>query len=1141
MIPQRLIASVFAVAVLITSSFGAALAPLSNVDTLSTVAGSSAGDTVLVGGYYQSGDGGGGNFEWIASGATEDKGVWFYGSGGAGSAYRWHRIGAELNVRYFGAKGDGIAEDGDAIQKTLDAAVAGSYPVVHFGAGRFKISGVLDTMTRAPGQTIFKVLYSNREIVTEGGYSYDREDSGVIAILELGFGVTTAKPLRLAGDGAVIYTTQEVFSPTMLLVRPNFKGLTIEDLTFERTSTTNDEPTASDMPMNTSGPHPGTRARALGVDTTSGSNRGGISFLQNEDGVSALEVDEVVLRRVKLTNCTFGVTNHDKGLVTEQSGLLRHMIIDQCAFTYEKGLQVGALSEFPHSLTYPGDWIGLLEITDSLFDGATTASVANTAHPDLSLPPENCIFGGPCRMVCTGNTFRHFSFEGMNLGPRGTVGELASTAGTTNAPVSPVPAIGTQKTFAVNSGTPIPADLVAGDFLEIGEGGGTWKYVSSNSTALTITLEWPQDPTHPGQPYPGNPVSGSTTPLTVGDQIIWHSGVGDHWYLVKNNLIDGNTAADTAANGTPAFGYGCPGIWIGGVKCWIIDNHIINCVTGIFCRVSQNHEFAENSAIIGNLIEPFDCARELCSAQGISTIDLRLSANPSLEFYVADNRVVFRSTYAFTDVNGFHPCIGLGLGVQGTFTGNSVVSLAPPRTDSIGIAVTSPTAYLADNITQNMGNGIVPLPYQYYQTYVIDSHSSNGDLTSVILPPGSLWRHQHYAWNVPATGWYRVAATGGIQQFAGVLSVADNGSSTGGEVKAALDFNAYGLGVNITQQEFLQPSAGWPAWSAVLVGGVAVPEVFVHLRSNAGGTPYNVNFTTETPGVVLANQPQAGITVSAWSPNSPSAGQTTLATSSAHGLSAGGVVYLFDDASNAVLKTFTVASVTDPTHLVLTGVPAAQPTTLFSTGFADPAQYASTTRALAFSTSAINSTGSIVGNGVTSTGSITGNSILSNGTITGTGILSAGTQSASSVGYGFQSDAGNDTGMYRAGENNIGIAAGGTTQLNVNSNGLVIKGTIGLNRILSVRSGTSPFGTANIASSGAVNYVVTVTGASVGDTVLLGHPSSAVSAYNYIAYVSAADTVTVRATNATTTTQSAPGLNKTLRVTVLSFWDGTQN
>ena len=92
-------------------------------------------------GYYAIGDGGGGVFVWdysSASSTVENNGTVIRPSDiAAGQSGRWRRVySGALNVKWFGAKGDGASADAAAIQETVNVASAGD-GVVQLPAGSF--------------------------------------------------------------------------------------------------------------------------------------------------------------------------------------------------------------------------------------------------------------------------------------------------------------------------------------------------------------------------------------------------------------------------------------------------------------------------------------------------------------------------------------------------------------------------------------------------------------------------------------------------------------------------------------------------------------------------------------------------------------------------------------------------------------------------------------------------------------------------------------------------------------------------------------------------------------------------------------------------------------------------------------------
>jgi len=100
------------------------------------------GSIANVDGYYSQNDGGGGVFIFSAySSATDDGGVTIAPTSGLG---RWIRqTGNVINVRHFGAKGNAVADDANAIQSALDTAHALSISSVFFPAGIYYVTETL--------------------------------------------------------------------------------------------------------------------------------------------------------------------------------------------------------------------------------------------------------------------------------------------------------------------------------------------------------------------------------------------------------------------------------------------------------------------------------------------------------------------------------------------------------------------------------------------------------------------------------------------------------------------------------------------------------------------------------------------------------------------------------------------------------------------------------------------------------------------------------------------------------------------------------------------------------------------------------------------------------------------------------------
>lgn len=100
----------------------------------------SNGQTLFAGGYYVNGDGGGGNFHGVTTGGpyNDNGGTVITPGGVSGSSTAWLRTYEEnINVKAFGAKGDGITNDTAAIQRAINNC---SGQVLFFPAGTYLVS-----------------------------------------------------------------------------------------------------------------------------------------------------------------------------------------------------------------------------------------------------------------------------------------------------------------------------------------------------------------------------------------------------------------------------------------------------------------------------------------------------------------------------------------------------------------------------------------------------------------------------------------------------------------------------------------------------------------------------------------------------------------------------------------------------------------------------------------------------------------------------------------------------------------------------------------------------------------------------------------------------------------------------------------
>jgi len=136
------------------------------------------GTQVYVTGYYAAGDGGQGYFVYnSASVAADNGGTIIQPTAGVG---RWLRVVTtnDINVRWFGAKGDGITNDTTSIQSSVSVAVAAGGAGVYIPRGRY----LTNTITLGSNVNLFgegigsTVLVQNS--ITGASYGTLFADSG---------------------------------------------------------------------------------------------------------------------------------------------------------------------------------------------------------------------------------------------------------------------------------------------------------------------------------------------------------------------------------------------------------------------------------------------------------------------------------------------------------------------------------------------------------------------------------------------------------------------------------------------------------------------------------------------------------------------------------------------------------------------------------------------------------------------------------------------------------------------------------------------------------------------------------------------------------------------------------------------------
>lgn len=184
------------------------IAELKSVHLADVIAGETAYTTstrpaLYVLGYYTPGDRGGGMFEWDPNASNaSDGGLYFTTNGWVTGNGRWVRRlnGETINVKMWGAVGDGTTDDAPAIQQAIYSLTNGG--TLYIPAGVYKLNATVST-----------------------GDSYNQN----CALLLTNINIT----IRGDGPGSVLFQTD--CRTTLLVGQFNTQaaGLTIEDIKFQ--------------------------------------------------------------------------------------------------------------------------------------------------------------------------------------------------------------------------------------------------------------------------------------------------------------------------------------------------------------------------------------------------------------------------------------------------------------------------------------------------------------------------------------------------------------------------------------------------------------------------------------------------------------------------------------------------------------------------------------------------------------------------------------------------------------------------------------------------------------------------------------------------------------------------------------------
>lgn len=1010
-------------------------------------------------------------------------------------------------------------------------------------------------------------------------------------------------------------------APSVILARAKFKSLTIEDLTIERKITGGrpSEPGNYGPAVPPPGgqlsywDHPGINNR-VGVYLVPFDNAG---FPSEDTG----EIEHITIKNVTFVDCHRAVhMDHPPDVnLPKYAGKLLNLDLLDSKFIYPYGANVfldyeprGYGDRSGGTATHITPWVRQLLVNNCIFDGAANGDVSDNY---FQAPLDGFIFGAPIRMICTNNRLRHFMVEGIfNL-----QGGLSVPFKNTPATLT-MPAINAKSGF-LTLGQPLPFWMPVGctNGLRVWVGdysqGGFFRIADVSTDRMQIKL------LNLGE---SNPEPTTSIPLTV---LLNFDGMETAIANISSNDIDGTppTGLEPPMPAVPredpfedipprgVLGYGNPAIRVNTAQATVTGNSIVNVQGGIKLVSSPYAEsIMHGSQVTDNYILLAD-TRQLEFSACFGLVPTQEVFGISAEF---DNALVERNTIR---IPFGHRAYGILLDGDNSIVRNNSIEVlnrastydydgvggCPPETTySYGIHIPNPRkgGLIAGNITENLGIGIyIPLDAQV----TIESHQSTGDgQLGAWWPSKVVYRNQEVSFKPSVSGWYRILV-GATYHLKGKLSIKYDGSSGDFfDAELRIDQSAYNTTRHLIQESFY--ASATPFIDKVMLGGLGVPEIFVHvIQPPPDGTAIRLKLETDTPGCTLSDHAENAPANRTFQSISTTNGSSiaTIATPSVEGLTVPPTtplatsIYLFDTGTpkfdggylvqsvNASNNTFTVqlpeAATTPQTASVLgsffiTGNIGGGNTAVFPCGYelfvtlskGDAIQLAGggislgggslSAPAINFGVNGDGNTG-IFQDNVSSIGIAIDGSLVAkfdNGGIE----MYAGSQSA--PGYSFSSDG--NTGMYLAGDDQIGIATGGLERMVIGNTGVVIEDSLKVKRTGIEISGASstlkvsgsgspanaPVGAikrvlsqtqfqniASIAASSASSFDITVNGAAVGDTVLLGGlPDTIPGPIVYSAFVSAANTVTVRARNTGGTASDPDGASgSTYRVTIFQF------
>jgi len=266
-----------------------------------------------------------------------------------------------INVKNYGAMGDGVANDTTAIQSAINALESSSmHNTLYFPAGIYRVSS-----------------YFNSPHVT---------NTSPYRILKLGNQDLGGRDIIIKGEeGSVLYSTVSPVRAKVLLIMGTFRSIKFSNLKWEKTSALLQAISVNKEPNG-----------AAGVALVDVDNR---------------RIESVVFDGCEFVNCHRSITIDVAPFASNEK--LRYVGIYNCKILNPYGANTSnqQLRDWGGQQVYVSPWVYLAEYRNNIFEGGSDAMDATNSSGEVL--KDGCHFGSPARLIFVGNTVRRMGIEGI--------------------------------------------------------------------------------------------------------------------------------------------------------------------------------------------------------------------------------------------------------------------------------------------------------------------------------------------------------------------------------------------------------------------------------------------------------------------------------------------------------------------------------------------------------------------------------------------------------------------------------------------------------------------------------------------------------------------------------------------------------